>query len=298
MASPKKSIPSSVVGNVRLPPQSFTYGAIPNTRRSNESDEETRTLITHNCSASVHSCDSHTEHHFGNVEVVRDIIIGLSDGLTVPFALAAGLSALGSSRLVIIAGMAEIVAGAISMGLGGYLAGSSEIEHYDTERKREQHEVIHLPEREEAEIIEIFEPYGMNKETLRPLLEVLKSDPEKWVDFMMKFELSLERPDPNRTWISAFTIGLSYFIGGLVPLVPYFIIEKAEHALYASMGFTLFVLLVFGYVKNKVMGLDRPVLGALKVTMIGALAAGAAFGLAKLFSVHLPEEARYSVFFN
>ncbi|KAJ3280430.1 hypothetical protein HDU76_009188, partial [Blyttiomyces sp. JEL0837] len=155
------------------------------------------------------SFDSHLEPHFAGAEVVRDVIVGLSDGLTVPFALAAGLSSLNNSRIVVTAGMAEIVAGAISMGLGGYLAGRSEIEHYEAERKREFEEISEVPHREEAEIIDIFRPYGLDREGVEPLLRLLRADPEKWVEFMMKFELSLERPDNSRSWISAITIGFS-----------------------------------------------------------------------------------------
>ncbi|KAI9205843.1 VIT family-domain-containing protein [Polychytrium aggregatum] len=243
--------------------------------------EESQT-ITSSKAPSVSSFDSHIEPHFEGAEVLRDIIVGLSDGLTVPFALAAGLAALGNSRLVVLAGMAEIVAGAISMGLGGWLAGRSEIEHYDAERKREQFEVKELPDHEEAEIVEIFEPYGLSKEALQPLLDGLKADPEKWVDFMMKFELCLEKPDPSRTWISALTIGSSYFIGGLVPLIPYILIADSQTALLVSVAFTIFVLLVFGYAKARILGTAKPLVSALQTAFIGALASGAAFGVAKV----------------
>lgn len=163
-----------------------------------------------NSPLNMHS--DHVEPHFESSDIVRDIVIGLSDGLTVPFALAAGLATFDNSKLVVIAGMAEIAAGAISMGLGGYLAGNLEIEHYDAERLREEFEVQTVPEKEEEEIVEIFEPFGLCKKDLIPLLTALKSNPEKWVDFMMKFELQLERPSKYRTWISALTIGSSYFV--------------------------------------------------------------------------------------
>ncbi|KAI8609021.1 VIT family-domain-containing protein, partial [Chytriomyces sp. MP71] len=152
-------------------------------------------------------CDSHLEAHFGGAEIVRDMVVGLSDGLTVPFALTAGLASLGNSRFVVLAGMAEIVAGAISMGLGGYLAGRSEIEHYDSEYAREEKEVRDVPHREEQEICEIFEPYGLDRDALEPLLNGLKANPTQWVEFMMRYELNLEKPDASRTWISALTIG-------------------------------------------------------------------------------------------
>ncbi|KAJ3192085.1 hypothetical protein HK101_007081 [Irineochytrium annulatum] len=224
---------------------------------------------------------SHDEPHFAGAEIVRDVIIGLSDGLTVPFALAAGLSALQSSRLVVTAGMAEIVAGAISMGLGGYLAGRSEIEHYDAERRRERHEVDTMPKKEEAEIVELFEPYGLAKKDVEPLIRRLKSNPELWVDFMMKFELSLERPDGRRSYISALTIGISYFLGGLVPLVPYMCTDVTMHAFFISIATTLLVLLLFGYVKAKLLGVSRPILSAFQMMLIGAAAAGVAYGVAK-----------------
>jgi VIT1/CCC1 family predicted Fe2+/Mn2+ transporter len=168
------------------------------------------------------------------------------------------------------------------MGLGGYMAGLTEIEHYDSERKREMYEVENVPEREEEEIVEIFEPYGLNRSDLQPLLQRLKSNKESWVDFMMKFELALERPSRFRTWISAFTIGLSYLFGGLIPLIPYMIIrDNAFEALYISVGVTLLALFIFGFVKAKILGTPRPFLGALQMVLVGGAAAGCAFGIAK-----------------
>ena len=213
--------------------------------------DETQIVIPSNSRRDSCSSDSsrgHKEPHFGSAEVVRDIVIGLSDGLTVPFALAAGLATLDNSRLVVTAGMAEVVAGAISMGLGGYLAGLSEIEHYDAERLREKHEVETVPEREEEEIVEIFEPFGLTKKDLAPMLNVLRNDKEAWVDFMMKFELQLERPSVFRSWISALTIGFSYFLGGLIPLIPYMVISEAMKAMELSIGVTLLALFIFGFV--------------------------------------------------
>ncbi|KAJ3176367.1 hypothetical protein HK101_010448 [Irineochytrium annulatum] len=231
---------------------------------------------------SMSTTDSHDEPHFFGAEVVRDVIVGLSDGLTVPFALAAGLSSLNNSRIVVTAGMAEIVAGAISMGLGGYLAGRSEIEHYDAERRREVHEVLTMPRREEAEIVELFEPYGVGKNEVEPLLERLRADPEMWVDFMMKFELALERPDARRSWISAITIGFSYFMGGLVPLIPYMLFAEAEQAFHVSIVATLSVLLLFGYVKARLLGVQNAPLSALQMMLIGAAAAATAYFVAKV----------------
>jgi VIT1/CCC1 family predicted Fe2+/Mn2+ transporter len=195
--------------------------------------------------------------------------------------LAAGLSILDSSRLVLTAGIAEVVAGSISMALGGYLAGLSEIEHYDSERLREQWEIVHLPEREEEEIVEIFEPYGLDRNSVNPLLAHLKENPDAWVDFMMKFELNLERPDPNRTWISAVTIGVSYLLGGIVPLVPYAIFENARMGLLVSACVTVLALFVFGYVKAKIMGNSKAFVSALQMTFVGSIAAAAAYGVAQ-----------------
>ncbi|KAJ3071273.1 hypothetical protein HDU98_005583 [Podochytrium sp. JEL0797] len=225
--------------------------------------------------------DSHAEPHFGGAEIIRDVVVGLSDGLTVPFALTAGLASLGNSRFVVLAGMAEIVAGAISMGLGGYLAGRSEIEHYDSEYAREEREVRDVPEKEEAEILEIFEPYGLDQEAIQPLLNKLKANPTEWVEFMMKYELNLEKPEWSRTWISALTIGGSYFCAGLVPLVPYMVVAEATTALYISVGCTLFVLLVFGYVKAILIGVNTPIRSAIEMMFVGACAGGAAYGIAK-----------------
>ncbi|KAJ3268060.1 hypothetical protein HDV01_003501 [Terramyces sp. JEL0728] len=227
-------------------------------------------------------CPSHAEPHFGSAEVIRDVIVGLSDGLTVPFALAAGLATLDSSRIVLTAGVAEVVAGSISMALGGFLAGLSEIEHYDSERKRELLEVEEMPDKETQEIYDIFHPYGINDEQLEPLLNRLHSDKEVWVDFMMKFELGLERPDPNRSWISALTIGASYFCGGVVPLVPYALIPHSRTALSVSAIVTIIALFIFGYIKSILLGNRRPFVGAFQMMFIGALAAGAAFGIANL----------------
>ncbi|KAL2911194.1 Protein ccc1 [Polyrhizophydium stewartii] len=235
----------------------------------------------------VDVADVPKEPHFEGAQVIRDVIVGLSDGLTVPFALAAGLASLNNSRLVVTAGFAEIVAGSISMGLGGFLAGLSEIEHYDNERLREEREVETVPLREQEEIAEIFEPYGISREIVQPIIDVLVQNKEVWVDFMMKFELNLEKPDRNRTWISALTIGVSYFLGGLVPLIPYIFISTAVSALYVSAGVTILALFIFGYFKARMLGNRHPFLSALQMAVVGTAAAGAAFGIAKL----IPQEA-------
>ncbi|KAJ3020248.1 UNVERIFIED_CONTAM: hypothetical protein HDU68_010274 [Siphonaria sp. JEL0065] len=227
------------------------------------------------------SFSDNAEPHFESGDVVRDVVIGLSDGLTVPFALTAGLASLGDSRFVVLAGMAEIVAGSISMGLGGYLAGKSEIEHYHAEKSREWHEVQTVPEKEEEEIYEIFEPYGMERKEIEPLVRKLKADPHKWVEFMMRHELNMEKPDSSRLWISALTIGGSYFLGGLVPLLPYMIIPNSLTAFYCSIASTLIVLFIFGLAKAVVLGVEKKFQSAVEMMLIGAAASGAAFGIAK-----------------
>lgn len=227
---------------------------------------------------------SQYEKHFQSSEKVRDFVIGMSDGLTVPFALAAGLSgAVDQTSIVITAGLAEIAAGSIAMGLGGYLAGRTEIEHYDSEERREYDEIEHLREVEIRETKEIFAEYGLNEELQEKIAEEMAKDPKKWVDFMMRFELGLERPDKNRALVSAFVIGVSYVVGGLIPLSAYFFTSTAQQGLIYSSIITLVCLMIFGLVKSKLTG--QPLLkGALRVVFVGTLAAGAAFGLAKMIA--------------
>ncbi|XAR72177.1 hypothetical protein NMG60_11018726 [Bertholletia excelsa] len=223
----------------------------------------------------------HTEKHFTAGEVVRDIIIGVSDGLTVPFALAAGLSgANASSAIVLTAGIAEVAAGAISMGLGGYLAAKSESDHYMKELKREQEEIIAVPDTEAAEVAEILSEYGIEPHEYRPVVNALRKNPKAWLDFMMKFELGLEKPDPKRAIQSAATIAISYIIGGLVPLFPYFVIPLARKAMVASVVLTLIALLIFGYAKGYLTG-NQPLKSAFQTALVGAIASAAAFGMAK-----------------
>jgi predicted membrane protein (TIGR00267 family) len=223
----------------------------------------------------------HHEHHLKSSDTIRDIVIGMSDGLTVPFALAAGLSgAINSSGIVITAGIAEIVAGSIAMGLGGFLAGRTEADHYAAELKREYEEVENVPEQEKAEVKEVFAGFGLS-DTLQTLVaDEMAKDKDKWVDFMMRYELGLEKPEANRASQSAVTIGLSYIAGGIIPLSPYFFENNSQNALYYSCAITLICLFVFGYFKSRVTG-QPPVSGAFKVLVIGALAAAAAFGMAK-----------------
>ncbi len=225
----------------------------------------------------------HTEKHFTASATVRDIVIGMSDGLTVPFALAAGLSgAISSTNIIVTAGLAEIAAGGIAMGLGGYLAAKTESEHYTSERKRELREMREIPHEEEREVAEIFKVYGLAENEIRSIINRLREDPMKWVDFMMRFELGLEAPDPSRALHSAITISLAYILGGLVPLMPYMLIDNAAFALKVSALFTLLALFGFGYIKGKFTG-SKPLKSAIQTALIGGLAAIAAFLIAQIF---------------
>lgn len=225
----------------------------------------------------------HNEEHLSSSDLITDVVIGMSDGLTVPFALAAGLSAaVDSTAVIVIAGIAEIAAGSIAMGLGGYLAGKTEQDHYQSELKREYDEVERVPEREKEEVREFFANIGLSEDMQRRATEEISKDKEKWVDFMMKYELGLDAPDPKRATKSALNIGISYVVGGLVPLSPYFFVDKPADALPISVVVTLLCLFIFGWFKSKVTGIN-PWSGALRVMLIGAAAAGAAFMVARLF---------------
>ncbi len=231
----------------------------------------------------THLHHDHQEIHLKSSDLLRDVVIGMSDGLTVPFALAAGLSgAVDSSSIVVIAGIAEIAAGSIAMGLGGYLAGKTEQDHYASEVKREYDEVENLRHKEIEETKEFFASLGLSEELQISATEEIAKDKDRWVEFMMKYELGLEKPDPKRATKSALNIGLSYIAGGIIPLSPYFFIADSTEALKFSVVATLVCLFTFGYFKSKVTGIN-PWLGALRVMFIGALAAAAAFGVAKLF---------------
>jgi VIT1/CCC1 family predicted Fe2+/Mn2+ transporter len=231
----------------------------------------------------------HIERHFTASETVRDIVIGMSDGLTVPFALAAGLTgAINSTAIIVTAGLAEIAAGSIAMGLGGYLAAKSDAEHYAKEREREKREVVDIPEEEMREVAQVFHSYGLSHEQSAPIVEALSRHPKKWVDFMMRFELGLERPDPKRALVSALTIAASYVAGGLIPLAPYIVAKFVPSmnivtALILSVALTLLALFVFGFIKGRFTGM-RPLRSALQTALIGSLAAGAAFLIARAIS--------------
>ncbi len=230
----------------------------------------------------THLHHDHIESHLKSSDLLRDVVIGMSDGLTVPFALAAGLSgAVDNSSIIVIAGIAEIAAGSIAMGLGGYLAGKTEQDHYASEVRREYDEVENLRHREIEETKEFFANIGLSEAVQNQATEEISQDKDRWVHFMMKYELGLEKPDPKRATKSALNIGLSYIAGGIIPLSPYFFITSSTEALKISVVATLICLFVFGYFKSRITGVN-PWLGALKVTLIGALAAGAAFAVAKL----------------
>jgi VIT1/CCC1 family predicted Fe2+/Mn2+ transporter len=225
----------------------------------------------------------HVERHFTGTATVRDIVIGMSDGLTVPFALAAGLSgAVDNTSIIVTAGLAEIAAGSIAMGLGGYLAARSDAEHYQAERAREELEVKQKGAVEEEEVSEVFRSYGLSAEQARPLVAALRARPEAWVDFMMRFELGLEKPDPRRALASALTIAGAYVVGGFIPLGPY-IALSASNALVSSVGITLLALAVFGYVKGHFTG-AAPLRSSFQTVLIGGLAAAAAFAIARAIS--------------
>jgi VIT1/CCC1 family predicted Fe2+/Mn2+ transporter len=227
---------------------------------------------------------AHIEEHFTASAAVRDIVIGMSDGLTVPFALAAGLSgAVNSTGVIITAGLAEIAAGSIAMGLGGFLAARSDAEHYESERIREHIEIRDLPDVEIAEVSSIFQSYGLTEEESATVTEKLSQRPEAWVDFMMRFELGLEKPDPKRALTSGLTIAGAYIGGGLIPLVPYMFLPVVKTALWFSVLVTLAALATFGYIKGRFTG-TKPLRSGLQTLLIGGLAATAAFLIAKAIS--------------
>lgn len=224
----------------------------------------------------------HVEKHFSASLAVRDVVIGMSDGLTVPFALAAGLSgAIQTNSIIVTAGVAEIAAGAIAMGLGGYLAARTDAEHFYAERDREERETIEIPHVEQEECKEIFRSYGLPEAQVEQVVDAISSDRKRWVDFMMKFEIGIERPDPRRARNSAGTIALSYVLGGLIPLSPYMVTSDVRGALMASVVVTLLALFVFGFVKGR-FTVARPLRSAWQTLAVGSVAAAAAYTIAKL----------------
>ena len=226
----------------------------------------------------------HIEKHFTSGAVVRDVVIGMADGLTVPFALAAGLSgAVASTGIIVTAGLAEIVAGSIAMGLGGYLAGRSDAEHYDSEYKREEYEIEHLLQHEKDEVVEILETYGLTRAESVPIVDSLANRPKDFADFMMRFELGLEKPEPKRAVQSGATIGGAYILGGLIPLMPYILMAEAHTALKWSVVITVIALFIFGYIKGQFTG-SKPLKSAVQTCLIGSIAAAVAFFIARLIS--------------
>jgi VIT1/CCC1 family predicted Fe2+/Mn2+ transporter len=230
----------------------------------------------------------HVEKHFTATAAVRDIVIGMADGLTVPFALAAGLTSAAAALakgtgIIVTAGFAEIAAGSIAMGLGGYLAAKTDSEHYESELKREYEETVELPEVETEEVAKVFRAYGLSEEQMAPVVSAIIGDQKRWVDFMMRFELGLEEPDPRRAGRSAATIAASYIVGGLVPLAPYILIGRVVPALWISVGVTLLALFFFGSIKGYYTGV-RPLRSGMQTVLVGGLAAAAAFLIARLIS--------------
>ena len=227
---------------------------------------------------------AHIERHFRGSETVRDVVIGMSDGLTVPFALAAGLSgAINTTSIIVTAGLAEIAAGSIAMGLGGYMAAKSDAEHYVSERAREELEVSEKADMEAAEVMDLFQSYGLTAEESKPIVDSLRNQPQAWIDFMMRFELGLEAPNPKRAVVSAGTIAGAYIAGGFIPLCPYIVLHTAGSALLVSAIITLSALAGFGYIKGRFTG-TRPFRSALQALLIGGLAAIAAFMIARAIS--------------
>jgi vacuolar iron transporter family protein len=226
----------------------------------------------------------HIESHFQATETVRDIVIGMADGLTVPFALAAGLSGtVGASNIVVIAGLAEIAAGSIAMGLGGYLAARTDLEHYISELKREWRETKEMPEEEADEVAGMFREFDMSNTQIAPVVDAIRADRKRWVDFMMRFELGLEAPDPDRARKSASLIAASYVVGGLIPLFPYMVWREVRAALWMSAGITPVALFAFGWIKGRFTGIS-PIKGGVQTAFIGGLAAAAAFAIARMIS--------------
>lgn len=227
---------------------------------------------------------AHKEKHFTASETVRDIVIGMSDGLTVPFALAAGLTgAIAATSVVVTAGFAEIAAGSIAMGLGGYLAARTDAEHYNSEKLREMKECVEIPEAEREEVAAIFRGYGLKEEEVKPVVTAISADRDRWVDFMMRYELGLEEPESKRARTSAMTIAFSYIAGGMIPLAPYIFVANIHTALLFSVAVTLLALFVFGYIKGRFTGL-KPLRSGIQTVLIGGLAAAAAFAIARMIS--------------
>jgi VIT1/CCC1 family predicted Fe2+/Mn2+ transporter len=234
--------------------------------------------------AIVASRGKHKEEHFRAPDLIRDIVIGMADGLTVPFALAAGLSGtVSNTALVVVAGVAEIAAGSVAMGLGGYLAARTDWEHYMSELDRERREIIELPDREREEVADILRTWHIPEPAIISAVEAISENSDRWVDFMMKHELGLEKPEPKRARNSSLTIGSSYIVGGIIPLSPYILLTRSDIALTISVIVTLIALFIFGFIKGKFTG-SKPFKSAWQTMLVGGLAAGFAFLIAKWIS--------------
>jgi len=246
---------------------------------STTSDDVTTTNLSR--AEAAEKVTSHSELHSSHSEYLESAVLGMADGLTVPFALTAGLSSIGSSRLVIIGGLAEIFSGMISMGLGEYLSSNTKAKQWNIEYDREKREVVEKPQEEEEEIYEIFDEYRIPRSSVTPIIQELKKDPKNWVDFMMAFELKMEKPKRRTAWICAIIMALSYLIGGIIPMIPYFAIKQVSHALFVSIGITVVVLLVFGYAKSAIAGTSRRacIESSLQMLAVGATAAGTSYGI-------------------
>ncbi|EXK23682.1 hypothetical protein FOMG_19557 [Fusarium oxysporum f. sp. melonis 26406] len=238
----------------------------------------------HNMQAAYNKPTASTPKQYAKYkDHLSNIIIGFSDGLTVPFALTAGLSATGSIKLVIMGGLAELFAGAISMGLGAWLAADTDRQHYEKELTRKEQEVHQMPNAEEHEIHDIFAEYGISHEASTAVVQSLRANPDMYIKFMMHFKLRLEKPGSFKSWLSALFMGLSYFIGGLIPMVPYFCFKNVYHALFASIGISVVILLTFGYVKAHITGLDtkESAFSAVQTLVVGAFAAATSYGIVR-----------------
>jgi len=226
----------------------------------------------------------HTEEHTHEGVSVRDVILGVSDGLTVPFALAAGLSgAVESNFIVFLAGVAEMLAGGIAMGLGGYLSEKSHAEIYRKELAREQYEVQRVPEQEKREVRDIWKSRGYDGEELEQLVEAIIKDRRRWVDFMMREELGMIEPAVGAALKTSLTIGVSYVAGALVPLFPFILPLTIPQALLMSSATTLTTLFLVGIFKARYTG-GLWWRSGLETLLIGAAAAGAAYVLVRLLS--------------
>lgn len=227
--------------------------------------------------------ESQKEKSHDNSDIIRDAIIGFADGLTVPFALTAGLSSIGSSKLVIVGGLAELFAGAISMGLGAWLAAITDRKVFEVEEKKQRRAIRAKPAAAEEEIYEVFDEYNVNREAVTPVVDQLIKNFDMWIKFMMDFKHKMEKPDPSRAWISAGVMGMAYFLGGIIPMIPYFAVRDVNTALIISIVITIIILLVFGYTKSLITGTGQKsaFFSAIQTLIVGALAAGASYGIVR-----------------